>query len=478
MGTQAQHNSTMREQGNLSTLNDDGTRRWLKPRPSEGAMLRRRRAIAYLLITIFAAIPWLRINDKPAVLLNIAAREFTLFGVTYLATDTLLLALVLVTIFLSVFMMTAVFGRLWCGWACPQTVYLEFIFRPLERFFEGTPGKATSTIFTRLGIAGPAKFLAYSVLSFFLANIFLSYFVGTDNLILWVTRPPFEHPFGFTLVVAVAAMMLFDFGFFREQLCIVACPYGRFQSVLLDRDSLIVGYDPARGEPRRVGKSVILPLTQAAPISGDCIDCSMCVTTCPTGIDIRNGLQLECIHCAQCVDACDSVMHKIGKPRGLIRYGSQNEFNGERKSFFRPRLAWYGLLLSALFALTSWWIVSRPPADVLLLNQTGLTFTREQDGSITNHRRIKITNHSERPMSFSITCSDSSVSVRSVLNPFAEARKGIAVPVLINAPASLFERGKAHVTLTISSVDNDYTHDVPVTLQGPADARSTQGKSR
>lgn len=465
----------MREQGNLSTLNDDGTRRWLKPRPSEGAIVRRRRALAYLLISIFAAIPWLRINDKPILLLNITAREFTVFGFTYLATDTLLLAFVLVTIFLSVFAITAVFGRLWCGWACPQTVYLEFVFRPLERFFEGTPGKSTSTIFTRLGIAGPAKFLTYAVLSFFLANIFLSYFVGTDNLILWVTRPPFEHPVGFTLVVFVTAMMLFDFGFFREQLCIVACPYGRFQSVLLDRDSLIVGYDPARGEPRRAGKSVALPLLQTERASGDCIDCSMCVTTCPTGIDIRNGLQLECIHCAQCVDACDSVMHKIGKPRGLIRYGSQNEFSGQRKSLMRPRLAWYGLVLCVLIGMTSWWIVSRESADVLLLNQTGLTFTREQDGSITNHRRIKITNRAELPMAFSVTCSDPTVAVRPVLDPFVEPRKGIALPILINAPASIFERGKARIILVISSTQIDFKHELDVTLQGPGDTRTPQG---
>ena len=170
-------------QGNLSTLNEDGSRKWIRPRPSHGRTHRARLAVAYFLIALFASIPWLRMNDKPVLLLDIVHREFTVLGTTFFATDTLLLAFTLVTIFVSIFAVTAIFGRLWCGWACPQTVYLEFVFRPLERFFDGTPGRASQTLFKKLGISGPAKFITYLLLSFFVANVFLSYFVGTDNLV-------------------------------------------------------------------------------------------------------------------------------------------------------------------------------------------------------------------------------------------------------------------------------------------------------
>ncbi|MFZ4574779.1 MAG: cytochrome c oxidase accessory protein CcoG, partial [Phycisphaerales bacterium] len=343
----------LRDQGNLSTLNEDGSRKWIKPRPSYGRTHGARRTVAFLLIALFASLPWFRMGGKPVFLLDIAHREFTILGTTYFATDTLLLALSMVTIFVTVFIVTAVLGRVWCGWACPQTVYLEFVFRPLERFFDGAPGRSGQTIFKKLGISGPAKFVTYLVLSFCLANTFLAYFVGTDNLIHWITRPPTQHPVGFTLVVFVTGLMLFDFGYFREQLCIVACPYGRFQSVLLDVNSLIVGYDARRGEPRgRASKvSVSLPVLDSAPKNGDCVDCGLCVSTCPTGIDIRNGLQLECVHCAQCIDACNAVMAKLDRRPGLIRYGTQAEFSGGKRRFFRPRLVWYGTILAVLLTL-------------------------------------------------------------------------------------------------------------------------------
>ena len=319
----------------LSTLRADGSRRWLKPRLSPGRWLNRRRALGYALIALFVVLPHVRIAGKPALLLDVAHRQFTFFGTTLYPTDTFLLALLLLIVFLSLFFLTALFGRVWCGWACPQTVYLELVFRPIERFFEGAPGKKTKAGAWRR----PAKIAVYVLLAFALAHTFLSYFVGTDALRVWMTRSPLEHPISFLIVAGVTGLMLFDFGFFREQLCIVACPYGRMQSVMLDKDSLIIGYDRLRGEPR--GKMRKKPkgdvhLETVEPERGDCIDCHMCVTTCPTGIDIRDGLQLECVNCTQCIDACDSIMHKIGKPRGLIRYSSQRMLEGGQGALAAP----------------------------------------------------------------------------------------------------------------------------------------------
>ncbi len=385
----------------LSTLNADGTRRWLRPKPAPGRFLNARRAVGYALIAIFVSLPHLRIAGKPPLLLDIAAREFTFFGTTLYPTDTLLLALLMLSVFLSIFFLTALFGRVWCGWACPQTVYLELVYRPIERLLEGMPGRKAKKGAWRK----PLRFVIYLVLSFGLANTFLAYFVGTDRLSQWVLHSPTEHWGAFLLVVAVTGLMMFDFGFFREQLCIVACPYGRFQSVMLDRNSLIISYDPNRGEPRGKKKrkpkqDVALPVVNEEP-QGDCIDCHMCVTTCPTGIDIRDGLQLECVNCAQCIDACDTIMDKIGKPRGLIRYGSQATVLDQAKQrFIRPRTIIYPTLILGLVTAFTILLATRQPAFVNVLRGPGAPFTIVES-MVVNPAVIKVQNRAPEPVTYS-----------------------------------------------------------------------------
>ena len=281
----------------LSTLNPDGTRRWLAPRLAKGRFWKRRRVVAYWLILLFNLLPWIQIGGKPAMLLDVMHREFTFFGMTFQPTETLLITLLILAIFVGIFLATALFGRVWCGWGCPQTVYLEYLYRPIERLVEGKHHSKG-----RAAVPGGRKLLKYAVflvISLHLSHTFLAYFVGAPTVIEWSLGNPADHMMGFLIVWLVAAAMMIDFGFFREQMCILACPYGRLQSALLDPDSIVIGYDPIRGEPRGKGKRG----TEKTTGLGDCVDCKLCVAVCPTGIDIRDGLQMECVNCAECVDA-------------------------------------------------------------------------------------------------------------------------------------------------------------------------------
>ena len=458
----------------LSTINADGSRRWIKPRPSRGRFWNRRRALGYALIALFTLIPYLRIAGRPMVQLDIGRRVFSLFGAVFFPTDTLILALLVVSFFLSIFLLTALFGRVWCGWGCPQTVYMEFLFRPIERLFEGEPGKKRRTAAWRK----PAKWATYLILCVYLAHTFLAYFVGVDQLKVWITRSPFEHPAPFLVMAVTTALMMFDFCFFREQTCLVACPYGRFQSVLLDRNSLIVTYDPGRGEPRGRKKrkpagDVSLAVVEAPP-QGDCIDCHKCVTTCPTGIDIRDGLQMECVHCTQCIDACDDVMDKIGRPRGLIRYSSQARIEGEKQKFLRPRVLIYPLLLALMLAGLGMVLGARQAAEVTVIrSRGGLPYFRvvEPTGDqIGTRLSVRIRNRTDKPVDYAFALDDLPGGVISRaegpvhIEPFGLAT---AEMVLLLPPQAYDEHGRREVALTVTGSDG-FSTQVRYGLIGPA----------
>ena len=289
----------------LTTLDADGSRHWIYPKLAQGTFLRWRRVVAYLLIALYTLLPFISIGGKPTILLDIVHGEFTFFGFTFLPTDMVLLAIFVVTLFLTLFFVTAIAGRVWCGWACPQTVYMEFVFRPIERLCTGTTGVGNKPKKNVAPWRIAAMYFLYLLICLHLSHTFLSYFVGVKNLHDWIwTSPPWQHPGAFAVVAFITGLMMFDFCYWREQLCIIGCPYGRFQSVLLDRGSATIGYDCHKGEPRGRGRD------REEKKLGHCVDCHLCVDVCPTGIDIRDGLQLECIGCAQCIDICDQVMDK------------------------------------------------------------------------------------------------------------------------------------------------------------------------
>ncbi len=455
----------------LSTLRADGTRRWLNPKPSPGRWLNRRRVVGYGLIALFVSLPHLRLAGKPPLLLDIVHREFTFFGVTLYPTDTYLFALLMLIVFLGLFFLTALFGRIWCGWACPQTVYMELVFRPIERFFHGAPGKKKKTGSWRT----PAKMGVYALLAFVLAHTFLSYFVGTDALREWMTRSPLDHPLSFLLVAGVTGLMLFDFGFFREQMCIVACPYGRMQSVMLDRDSLVIGYDRARGEPRgklrRAKKDV--SLTTLPDEQGDCIDCKMCVTTCPTGIDIRDGLQMECVNCTQCIDACDTVMDKIGKPRGLIRYSSQRALEGDPAHKIRPRMLVYPLIIAGLLTLLVTALAGREPVDVSINRGPGMPYQLLEGDRVGNLVKVKLQTRGQEGGAYTVSVEIDGFDalVTGSPNPVVVPAGELATTsLMISVPAAAFVNQRAAISVVVTDETGE-RFETPYRLIGPT--RST-----
>jgi len=353
-------------------------------------------------------------------------------------------------------------------------VYMEFLFRPIERLVEG--GRSGSLALDKQrSHFHPRRLLKYAiyvVLALFLAHTFLAYFVGTEALAQWIRRSPADHPTSFLVMAGTTLAIFGDFAYFREQTCLVACPYGRMQSVLLDRQSLIVAYDPTRGEPRMKGK--VRP-----PGAGDCIDCGACVTTCPTGIDIRDGLQMECIHCTQCADACDEIMTRVGKPTGLIRYSSRELLEGHKRHLIRPRTVLYPLALALFLGAFTYALATRDAADVTVLGGQGEPFTQQAGGQIANQLRVKIANRTHDDHDYRIeVVGATGGSVVVPQNPLRVATgQSAETPLFVLLPRSVFHDGEHRVTVRVSD-GAGFSTDVPYRLVGPQDDDDDKAKNR
>lgn len=379
-----------------SSLRADGSRNYVHPADVSGRFTRLRYIIFAVLIAIYVILPFAKVRGNPAVFIDIANRRFYLFGGVFNAQDFWLAFFLLSGVGLILIVITAVKGRLWCGYACPHTVFLEGVFRRIERWIEGPRAQrlrrnATGLTMDKLW-RKLLKHAIYIVLALLLSHVFVSYFVSLPSLVEMVHRNPAEHPTAFTWVVVMSAILYFNFSWFREQLCLIICPYGRLQSALTDRDTMVIGYDWNRGEPR--GKA-------SDPENGDCVDCKRCIVVCPTGIDIRNGLQMECVGCAACVDACDEIMDKVGRPTGLVRYDSLNGLEGKPKHTGRPRLYFYGAIVSlwlvgAVFAFAQ---SADFEANVLRHGNTPFMVV---DGQVRNSLRIHLFNKTGEGQAFVI----------------------------------------------------------------------------
>ncbi len=370
----------------LSSLRPDGKRVAIHPADVKGRFARARTIVFVALVAVYVALPWIQLGGHPAVFIDLGARRFFLFGATFNAQDVPMMVVILLGIGVGLIFVTALLGRVWCGWGCPQTVFLELLYRRVERWIMGPGEKRTRRAagewtLDRLWRTAVVQAI-YAVFSLALAHVFLAYFVSLPRLWDMMRHTPAAHPEAFGVVAAVAIALHANFAWFREQICVVVCPYGRLQSVLIDPDSLIVGYDARRGEPR--GKA-----TRAD--AGDCVDCGRCVAVCPTGIDIRNGLQMDCIACTACIDACDDIMDRLHRPRGLIRYDSQKGLRGEKKKILRPRTFAYAGVLGVGLLIASLALGRRSDHEANLLRAVGMPFVLDGE-TVRNSFTVHLVN--------------------------------------------------------------------------------------
>jgi cytochrome c oxidase accessory protein FixG len=335
----------------LATLDEQGKRKWVYAYKPKGKFYNIRTYLSWFYFIAFFGIPFIKVNERPLFLLNVTEAKFILFGKVFWPQDFFILGLGMITFIFFIILFTAAFGRLFCGWACPQTNFLEMMFRKIEFFIEGDGNRQKmldrqdwnkEKIFKKT-----AKHVTYFLLSFVIANFFLAYIIGIDGLKKIITEPVTQHLAGFGSLLVFSGVFYGVFAFFRDQVCTQVCPYGRLQGVLLDKNSMIVAYDYKRGEPRGIAKK------SEPDIFGDCIDCHSCVNVCPTGIDIRNGVQMECVNCTACIDACDNIMDKIGKPSGLIRYASENSIENGEPLRFTSRMKAYTALCAVVVVILS-----------------------------------------------------------------------------------------------------------------------------
>lgn len=376
----------------LSTVDKEGKRVWIYPKKPSGPYHRARVWVAIVLMALFFSGPFIHIHGRPILQLGFLERKFIIFGVGFFPQDFHIFVLLTITLIVFIVLFTVAFGRLWCGWTCPQTIFMEMLFRKIEYWIEGDAHKQrllnSSPMDGKKLFKKSLKHFIFYSLSFIIGNTFLAYIIGSDAWLKIITDPPSQHIGGLSAMIVFSAVFYGVFAFFREQVCTLVCPYGRLQGVMLDRNSIVVHYDFKRGEPR--GK-----LSQKT--GGDCVDCSMCVAVCPTGIDIRNGTQLECINCTACMDACDSMMEKVKRPKGLIRYASYNLIANGEKFRFTPRLVGYSAVLSLLIVILTVLFVTRDPLEATILRTPGAMYQQTDDGFVENLYNVKIVNKTFEP---------------------------------------------------------------------------------
>jgi len=457
----------------LTTVDETGKRVWLYPKKPSGTYHNRRILVTIILLALFFAGPFLEIGGKPVLLLNFLERKFVVFGQAFWPQDFVLLALTLLTLFVFVILFTVVFGRLWCGWACPQTLFMEMVFRKIEYWIEGDASQQRRLDRmpwdTNKIIKKGAKHFIFIALSVLIAHIAMAYLIGKDQALAIVQEPPAEHLGGFIGMIAFTGIFYFVFAYFREQACVVVCPYGRLQGVLLIKDSIVVAYDWIRGEPRGRRRRP----TPEEPKVGDCIDCKMCVHVCPTGIDIRNGTQMECVNCTACIDACDDIMVKVNKPKGLIRYASFNSIQDGIQHLITPRVIGYSVVLLVLVSILSFTLTTRSDVETTMLKVPGTLFQRTDDGFLTNLYTIEFVNKTFEPITLELKPENpSSASLvlpegTSIKLPPEELVKRMC---LIKLPTDAITGARTVVTIGVYQ-EGQLLETVKVKFIGPVKAR-------
>ncbi len=441
-----------------------GTRVWLYPREIKGFFFKYRKWTAWFLLILYLAIPWIKISGQPLFMLDVLERKMVLFGTYFWPGDIRIFLPLMIALIIVMVAVTSIFGRIWCGWMCPQTVFLQFFFEPIERFIEG------KAVVRRKRDAGPKTFdywwrkIAKHALFFFfsaiIANSFLAYFWGIDNVLDAVIHSPGEHPFAFFFMLGDSILFYGIFAWFKEQACIIMCPYARLQSALYDKKTLIVGYDNNRGEPRAK------PQKNAVAPKGDCVDCGFCVKVCPTGIDIRDGLQLECIGCAKCIDACDSVMEGNKLPKGLIRYASIENLEGGKTRLFQTRF-WVYSIITVFLLISFGYLISGYKSLSADLTRYGTKPYFELGNNISNVYSLRIRNKLPEADQLKLEVISpkgaftEKTSAQFMLNP----KELKSIPINIQIPKSEMKSEK--IPLIIKLTNSKHSLEITSMLLGP-----------
>ncbi|WP_262246590.1 cytochrome c oxidase accessory protein CcoG [Parapedobacter soli] len=387
-------------------------REWIYAKKPGGKWFNRRQWVGYTLLAFLIVAPFIKIGGEPLLLFNIIERKFVIFGSVFWPQDLHIFVFGMLIAMVCIVLFTVVYGRVWCGWACPQTIFMELVFRRIEFLIEGDwlqqkkLDKAPNT--TAKYAKKILKHTIFLLISFVISNLFLSYIIGIEELWKIMTDPISQHIGGFVAIVLFTLVFYGVFAYVREIVCTTICPYGRLQSVLMDDKSVTIAYDHRRGEPRGHRKKDVEQLV------GDCVDCNLCVQVCPTGIDIRNGLQMECVSCTACIDACDTVMEKLDRPKNLIGFYSVSEIEGQPKAKGNTRAIAYTVVLAALVAVFGWLMFSRSQVDGTLLRARGSTYQVLDDGTVSNLYSLELINKTSNDIPFNLEVLDEDMAIRMV----------------------------------------------------------------
>jgi len=423
----------------LYTIDESGKRLWVFAKKPKGTLTTARNITGIVLMMFFFSAPFIKVNGQQLLLFNFLHRTFVIFGGQFWPQDFNLFFIGMIALMVFIILFTVTYGRIWCGWACPQTIFMEVFFRRIEYWIDGDAHRQkelaarpwnADKIFRRV-----LKHGLFYMLSFIISNYFLMYLMGSDEWLKMVSENPANHLAGLTGMALFSFIFYFIFSWFREQVCTIVCPYGRLQGVLLDRETVVISYDYARGEERgQLRKSEIRAETK----KGDCIDCNQCVAVCPTGIDIRNGTQLECINCACCIDACDDMMTKVGFRPGLIRYASEKMIADKKPWHYTIRSAGYTIVLAALLVALTYFLVSRNPVEATVLRSPGMLFQEQEGGKISNLYSVKVVNKTARDLPLEIRLLSGPGEVKVIGNAPVISRQSLGEVVFF----LLIDRGR------------------------------------
>ncbi|MFN4082364.1 MAG: cytochrome c oxidase accessory protein CcoG [Bacteroidia bacterium] len=450
----------------LANVDKKGKRLWIYAKKPKGKLYNYRSRFSWFLMALMFSGPFIKLNGKPLLMLNVLERKFIIFGMVFWPQDLNIFALLMLTFIIFIVLFTVVFGRVWCGWACPQTIFMEMLFRKIEYLIEGDASAQRKLDKqewnTEKIIKKTAKHLVFWILSFIIANTFLAYIISWDELKLMISEGPAAHLGKLIALSIFTTVFYFVFAKLRDLVCIFICPYGRLQGLMLDKDSIVVAYDFIRGEPR--GR---LKKEEEHTNKGDCIDCHLCVQVCPTGIDIRNGTQLECINCTACIDACDDVMTKINKPKGLIRFASLNGITKGEKLRLTPRNVAYSVVLVILLSVLVTLLATRKQVETTVLRTPGMLY-QEQGENISNLYNIEFVNKTFKELPIQLELVDVKGEIKLV------QQEGITVHKEDVAKTSFFvlmdrqEIKKASTPIKIRVKSNDKViEEVKTKFMGP-----------